>query len=118
MLNPSSYISMNQASAASAGRTIWITPGAGRIPSTPRQREDMISSEAGNQFTFWAIYMISYVVLHMCGGSCMETALALLPEATSKQASQTYLILCVNVLWVFDRTHRGIGIDKHEQHVA
>lgn len=27
------------------GRTIWITPGAGRIPSTPRQREDMISTE-------------------------------------------------------------------------
>lgn len=30
-----------------SGRTIWISPGAGRIPSTPRQREDAISTEVG-----------------------------------------------------------------------
>lgn len=32
-----------------SGRTIWITPGAGRIPSTPRQREDAISTEVGGE---------------------------------------------------------------------
>ena len=30
------------------GRTIWITPGAGRIPSTPQQREDVVDDQAGH----------------------------------------------------------------------
>ena len=56
---------MSHAGCPLPGRTIWITPGAGRIPSTPRQREDMISTEAGNKLTFWATYVYVYIYIHI-----------------------------------------------------
>ena len=71
------------------GRIIWITPGAGRIPSTPQQREDMVDNKAE------PVFEIDCAGLHEVDKG-PEKALMMLGFAT-----QSILVLDVIPLTVF-----------------